>query len=90
MWIWLSLAVIGSALFVLTLVGKVTAMPWRLTGFALTIVSLMIAASYLAVSAAFVSWLVLMVVVIAALPWTNWLLGQDEQPIKVNRLLSVE
>lgn len=90
MWIWLSLALLGSALFVLTLVGKLTVKPWRLVGFALTMVALMVAASYLAVSAAFVSWLVLMVVVIAALPWTNWLLGQDVQPIKVNRLLSVE
>lgn len=89
MLIWISLALVGVVLFALTLVGKLTALPWRLSGFALTIVSLMVSASYLPVNTAFVSWLVLMVFVIAALPWAGWLLGQDERQTKANKMLVV-
>ncbi len=90
MWIWLSIALVGVVLFGLSVLGTLTAMPWRLSGFALTVVSLMIGASYLSVSMAFLSWLVLMVLVIAALPWAGWLLGQDQQQaIRVDKLQAV-
>lgn len=89
MWVWLSIALVGVILFALSVIGIVAARPWRVSGFALAVVSLMIGASYLSVSMAFLSWLVLMVIVIAALPWASWLLGQDQQQAKTNKLQAV-
>ncbi len=90
MWVWLSIALVGVILFALSVIGIVAARPWRLSGFALAVVSLMIGASYLSVSMAFLSWLVLMVIVIAALPWASWLLGQNQQQaIRVDKLQAV-
>lgn len=89
MWVWLSIALVGVVLFGLSLVGTLTAKPWRLSGFALTVVSLMISASYLSVNMAFLSWLVLMIIVIAALPWASWLLGHNEHQVKSDKMLTV-
>lgn len=89
MWIWLGLACVGAVLFGLTLSGVLMAKPWRLSGLALSLVALMLSASYLPINLAFLSWLLLMVLVIVALPWTSWLLGQDNPPARANKGLAV-